>query len=90
MKQIRWSEHAVENLGEREIDRSEADLTIQKPEVIVPGPPAREVYMRRYFDRVLQQEMLMRMVLEQTESENVVVTVYKTSQIARYLKGIQR
>jgi hypothetical protein len=90
MKQIRWSEHAVENLGEREIDRSEADLTLQKPEVIVPDPPAREVYMRRYFDRVLQQEMLMRMVLEQTESENVVVTVYKTSQIARYLKGIQR
>ena len=90
MKPIRWAEHAVENLAEREIDRSEADLTLQKPEVIVPDPPAREAYMRRYFDRVLQQEMLMRMVLEQTESENVVVTVYKTSRIARYLKGLKR
>jgi hypothetical protein len=90
MKPIRWAEHAVENLGEREIDRSEADLTLQNPEVIVPDPPGREVYMRRYFDRVLQQEMLMRVVLEQTESEYVVVTVYKTSQITRYLKGLKR
>ena len=90
MKPIRWAEHAVENPGEREIDRSEADLTLQNPEVIVPDPPAREVYMRRYFDRVLQQEMLMRLVVEQTESESVVVTVYKTSQITRYLKGLKR
>ena len=90
MNQVRWSEHAVENLGEREIDRSEVELTLRNPEDIVPDPPAREVYMRRYFDRVLQQEMPMRLVVEQTESESVVVTVYKTSQIARYLKGIQR
>ena len=65
-------------------------MTLQNPEVIVPDPPGREVYMRRYFDRVLQQEMLMRVVLEQTESEYVVVTVYKTSQITRYLKGLKR
>ena len=90
MNQIRWAEHAVENLGEREIDRTEAELTLRNPEVIVPDPPAREVYMRRYFDWILQQEMLMRLVVEQTESESVVVTVYKTSQIARYLKGKQR
>jgi len=32
----------------------------------------------------------MRLVVEQTEGESVVVTVYKTSQFARYLKGIQR
>ena len=89
MNQIRWSEHAVENLGEREIDRSEVELTLRNPEVIVPDPPAREVYMRRYFDRVLQQEMLMRLVVEQTESESVVVTVYKTSQIERYWKAGQ-
>mgnify|MGYP001580600368 CR=1 FL=1 len=45
--------------------------------------------MRRYVDRILQQEMLMRVVVEHAESEMVVITVYKTSQIARYLKGMQ-
>jgi len=32
----------------------------------------------------------MRVVVEHAESETVVVTVYKTSQISRYLKGMQR
>jgi hypothetical protein len=47
----------------------------------------RLVLMRRYFDQILQQEMLLRMVVEETATERVVITVYKTSQIAKYLKG---
>ena len=90
MKPIRWAEHAVENLAEREIDRSEVDTTLRHPEFIVPDPPAREVYMRRYLDRVLQQQMLMGVVVEEAESESVIVTVYKTSQMERYLKELQR
>ena len=43
--------------------------------------------MRRYFDTNLQQEMLLRIILEETTEEIVVVTIYKTSQIDRYLKG---
>ena len=43
--------------------------------------------MRRYFDRLLQQEMLLRIVLEETASERIVVTVYKTAQLSKYLKG---
>jgi len=42
--------------------------------------------MRVYFDPVLQKEMLLRVVVEETADELVVVTVYKTSQIDRYLK----
>jgi hypothetical protein len=44
--------------------------------------------MRRYFDQVLQQEMLLRLVLEETMAETVVITVYKTSQMKKYLKGL--
>jgi len=40
MKPIRWAEHAVENLAEREIDRSEVETTLRNPEAIVPDPPA--------------------------------------------------
>lgn len=90
MKPVRWSNHAIQNLAEREIDRSEVELTMRNPEFTVSDPPAREVYMRRYVDRVLQQEMLLRVIAEQTETESVVVTVYKTSQLSRYLKGMQR
>lgn len=89
MNPIRWSDYAFANLEEREIDRAEVDLTLQSREAVVPGGPAREVYMRRYLDRILEQEMLLRVVVEHAESETVVITAYKTSQLSRYLKGMR-
>lgn len=77
----------MKNLTDREIDRTEAEKTLAEPELIAPGQPPRQVLMRRYFDQVLQQEMLLRIVIEDTPSERVVVTVYKTAQLSKYLKG---
>ena len=88
MKPIRWTSHALRNLVDREIERTEADRTLAQAEFIVPGQPPRLVYMRRYFDSLLQQEMLLRVVIEETIGAIVVVSVYKTSQIDRYLKGL--
>jgi hypothetical protein len=88
MKPVRWSPHAIDNLADREIDRAAAEKTLANPEFVVPGQLPRLVLMRRYFDQVLQQEMLLRMVVEDTSTERIVITVYKTSQIAKYLKGL--
>lgn len=87
MKPVRWSHRAVRNLTDREIDRTEADKTLAEPELVAPGQPPRQVLMRRYFDRLLQQEMLLRIVVEDTASDRIVVTVYKTAQLSKYLKG---
>jgi len=40
--------------------------------------------MRRYFDAILETEMLLRVVLDETEAELTVVTLYKTSKFAKY------
>ena len=77
----------MKNLADREIDRTEADKTLAEPDLVVLGQPPRQVLMRRYFDRLLQQEMLLRIVVEETASERIVVTVYKTGQLSKYLKG---
>lgn len=87
MTPVRWSRHAVKNLTDREIDRTEAEKTLAELDAIAPGQPPRQVLMRRYFDRLLQQEMLLRNVVEDTPSERIVVTVYKTAPISKYLKG---
>ncbi len=42
--------------------------------------------MRRYSDEVLGHEMLLRIVVEETSSEMVVVTAQKTSRFKKYLK----
>ncbi len=88
MKPVRWTRHALQNLSDREIDRSVAEATLDEPEFAVPDPPDRQILMRRYFDRVLRQEMLLRMIVEDAANETVVITIYKTSQIGRYLKGL--
>lgn len=43
--------------------------------------------MRRYFDTLLQQDMLLRIVVEETVDELVVITVHKASRSARYRRG---
>lgn len=87
-KPVRWSPHALDGLVARSIDRAEADRAIVSPEFVVPDGPAREVSMRRYFDGPVGREMLLRVVIEETSTERVVVTVYKTSQLRKYLKGL--
>jgi len=42
--------------------------------------------MRRYFDARFQQEMLVRALVEETAQEQVVVTVYITSKVEKYMK----
>jgi hypothetical protein len=88
VKRVRWSAHALQNLADREIEREQADRTLAAPEFVVAGQAGRKVFMRRYFDRSLHQEMLMRMIVEETTDEIIVVTLYKTSQIEKYLKGL--
>ena len=87
MKSIRWTLHALQNLTDREIDQEEVNQALDQPTVITPGQIPRSIYMRPYFDKVLQQKMLLRVIVEETIGERVVVSVYKTSQITRYLKG---
>lgn len=85
MRPLRWTSHALEALADRDIDPAEVERTIAAPELSVSDPPHRAVLMRRYFDERLGRQMLLRVVVEETPDEQVVVTVYKTSQIAKYL-----
>lgn len=86
MKPLRWTPHALKSMTEREIEQESAEETVRWSEATAPDLPGREVRMRRYWDQALDQEMLLRCVVEEYPEEIVVITVYKTSQIARYLR----
>lgn len=85
MKPTRWLAHALKNLADREIPREQADKALAEPEHIGEGHGGRSVFMRRYFDERLKQEMLIRVVVEESESEHIVTTVYITSKIGKYM-----
>ena len=63
------------------------EQAIQQPDSVVPGRPPRRIFMRRYFDEVLKTEMLLRVVVEESDEELAVVTLYKTSKFGKYAGG---
>ncbi len=83
MKPTRWSKHATRELAKREIDPTETENAIAQPDAVTPISPVRRFHQRRYFDKPLNQAML----LEETPSETVVVTLYKTSKTTKYEGG---
>jgi hypothetical protein len=84
LKPVRWSSHACRMLSEREVEQAEAEQTLTSPDEIVPTEPCRTICQRVYFDSALGQNMLLRLVVEETDTERVVVTVYKTSRLDKY------
>jgi len=87
MKPIRWTPHARKKIASREVSEVEVEQTIARPDSIVPGRLPRRIFMRRYFDEVLQTQMLLRVVIEETDTEMAVVTLYKTSKFGKYEGG---
>ena len=63
----------------------EADAAIREPTCREPARSPREVVSRVYFDMVTGETMLLRAIIEETESEIVVITLYKTSKLKKYL-----
>jgi len=89
MKPIHWLPHARKKAASREVSPSEVEKTIAAPDAVLPGRPFRRIFMRRYWDEVLQTEMLLRVVVEETDAELVIVTLYKTSKFRKYEKGTE-
>jgi hypothetical protein len=89
-KSTRWLAHALKSLIDREIPRAEAERALAEPEQIGEGHGGRKIFMRRYFDERLSQEMLVRVVVEETERERVVTTVYITSKIGKHMGEANR
>jgi len=53
---------------------------------MAPGRNDRTMFLRRYHDRLHGQEMLLCVVAEGVVDEVVIVTIFKTSKIQKYLK----
>jgi hypothetical protein len=87
MKPIRWTTHAQVKTANREIERVEAEMAVRQPDATAPAGPQRQFHQRRYFDPTLQAEMLLRVLVEETDAELVVVTLYKTSKFKKYEGG---
>ena len=85
MKPIRFSPHAEGNLVAREISRAAVEAAIRQPDRREPSRAPREIVSRVYSDTVTGETMLLRVVIEESEPEIAVITLYKTSKLKKYL-----
>jgi hypothetical protein len=77
------SRHAEEELERREIPRKFLDLILQNPQQIVEDRNGKKVYQSQFvFEN--GKTYLVRAIVADNTKPVIVLTVYRTSQIARY------
>jgi hypothetical protein len=84
-KPIRWTLHAFARANRRGIDLNDVQHTVEAPEFVVTSDADRRIYMRRYNDRETGKAMLVRLVIEETVFERVIISVLITSKVSKYL-----
>jgi hypothetical protein len=50
----------------------------------IVAPKGRQVFQSLYFDQIEQKEMLLRVIVEPSGDDQIVVSVYKTSKLRKY------
>jgi len=64
------------------------NATLTDPARIAHLPDGSTIYMRRYFDNALQQDMLIRAFVEGVDGEKAVVSIERTSEIEKYFPWV--
>ncbi len=67
--------------------RAEVELTVESPDRRIAGRGERQILVRKYADKALRQPMVLCVVAEERAEETIVVTVYRSSRIEKYLPG---
>jgi hypothetical protein len=86
-KKVRYTEHSKIQIALRELTKEQVDNVLHFPEQVVPDDDNenRDIFQSLFIDHKGKQKLL-RVVVEETIAEIIVITVYPTSQIRRYWK----
>lgn len=76
------SEHAKEEIVNRQLSAELVHSVVTNPEQIVPSTNGRNVYQSRKL--MNGKQFLVRVVVKGDVDPHIVITVYRTSQIERY------
>lgn len=89
MKHIRFTDHALEEIAERKISLDEVVALLRRAIQVVPDADdeTRTIYQEKIMSRH-GKHLLLRAVVEEDDSEIVVVTAYVTTRIRRYWKEL--
>jgi len=79
---------AASQIAEHGLPGDIVRATLADPARIARLPGGAMIYMRRYFDPALQQDMLMRAFVEDVDGEKSVVSIERTAEIEKYFPWV--
>jgi hypothetical protein len=82
---IHYSKHVLEEIEKRKLSRSLVDEVLRAPEQKVPEVDAITCYQSRV--TIGGKPYLLRVMVNDTVTPPVVVTVYRTSKITKYWRA---
>lgn len=82
MSEIRLTPHAREEMVRRQIPEDVVTAVLAHPEQVIVERAGRKAYQSRI--EMNGKEYLVRLIVEDTAQPNVVVTLYRTSNIGKY------
>lgn len=83
MRKLAWSDHALDQLKERELTKQAVIAAFRNPDRIVPQ--ARSRYQLLKVVRRQRKQYLLLVVFDREAQTDTVVTVFITSKIKKYL-----
>ena len=84
MKTIRWTAHALQKITNREVDTYTVEHILEHPDTVQWASATRQFYQGRYFDETLNTEMLLRVLVDESDTVKFIITLYKTSKFKKY------
>jgi hypothetical protein len=80
---FRYSRHALEEMARRGIPQHMVDDVLANPQQVVDTPDGKKAYQSQ-LDFGGGRIFLLRVIVAEDVDPNLVVTVYRTSRIAKY------
>ncbi|MCX5991309.1 MAG: DUF4258 domain-containing protein [Chloroflexi bacterium] len=78
------TEHARFEAQRRGVDLKLVLSTIENPQQKIASKKNRFIFQSRYYDKIENKEMLLRVITEPAQEALKVISVYKTSKIEKY------
>lgn len=78
------AEHAKFEAKRRHIDLELILSTARNPQQEIPGKKNRIICQSKYYDKINEREMLLRVIAEQTPDALKIISVYRTTKLQKY------
>ena len=79
-----FTNHARMQMARRHISEAAALEAVEGPQQTIYLSGRRYVHQNRYFDPIEGKEMIIRVFVEPSTDDMIVVSAYRTSQISEY------